>query len=330
MRFTLLAIAICLLGFSTISYADFDYGRTCPTVEAALTRIAQEREDAAVEALKTGKLTTMNVPVPIPGHYQGYWSLPGCENPDVTTVYTKYFSYSMIYGAEACIQQVRSVSEGKDFTEIRIPSDNIIKQLINEKTFQAGFTVDDAPADLEKTWSENVNPETPSFQFHYCGAPDPEHYQLHAPGLKLIRYLDHAVDICDQRNDLSFKDNSDCHHLLYVMADGNVDFELTKTEIKKALLMLNYLAFVNHNGAGIDNLTVSMEKAEKRAKKLANLAIQLLDTDGNGTLTRVEIVDNHKKMPNNSSEWYFFKKQFKSIANIFPSFDPDYVKKEEE
>lgn len=331
-RFAFSLIALGSLGVSSVSHAAFDYGRTCPTVQSALERIALERKDAAAEALKTGKVTTLNMPVPVPGNYQGYWSLPNCNEPDVTTIYTKYFSYSLIFGAEACLQKVRSIAEGSDFMEIRVPSDNLIKQMEEgEKSFEVGFTVEDKPADLEKSWSENVNPKTPVFKFNYCStAPDPEHYKLHAPGLKLIRYMDHAVDICDQRSDLAFKDNSDCHHLLYVMSDGNVDFELTAEEIKKALLMLNYLAFINHNGAAIDNLIGSMEKAEERAKKLAELAIKTLDTDGNGTLKRVEITDNYKKLPNNSPEWFYFKKQFKSLANMFPSFDPEYVKEEKE
>jgi hypothetical protein len=322
--YTLKAFVVCLLLtviFSEKASADFDYGHTCPTVEAALIRIAQEYEDAAMTALKTGNAAPKEVAVPIPGPYQGYWSLPNCNTPDVTTIYTKYFSYSLLFGAEACIQQVQNVAEGTDFTQISIPSDNIIKQYnAAENSFEAGFTVDDAPADLSKNWEENLNEEAPIFKFRNCPAPNPDHYKLHAPGLKLIRYMDHAVTLCNQSADLSFADNEDCHHLLMVIADKDVNFALSAEEIKKGLLMLNYLSFVNHNGASIDNLTGSMEKAERRAQTLANLMISLMDEDKSGTLTRLEIEENYKKLPNNSSEWYYFKKMFRSLDNIFPSF----------
>ena len=319
---------LSLSAFSSTSHAAFDYGHTCPTVEAALERLAIERENAAADALKSGNVeTSLNTHLPVPGKYQGYWALDNCEDPDVTTIYTKYFSYSLIYGAEACLQKVREVNEGQDFTEINIPSDNLVLQTKQDRLI-TGFTQDDAPADLQKSWESNLSNESPTFTFKYCQTPpDPEHYTLHAPGLKLIRYMDHALEICDQRRDLSFADNSDCHHLLFVMADGNVDFELTKDEIKKAVLMLNYLAFINHNGAAIDNLTVSMDKAADRATEMADVAMNIMDADGNGTLTRQEIEDNYKKLPQNSPAWYFVQKKFKEIANIFPTFDRDNLTK---
>jgi Ca2+-binding EF-hand superfamily protein len=48
--------------------------------------------------------------------------------------------------------------------------------------------------------------------------------------------------------------------------------------------------------------------------------ISLMDEDKSGTLTRLEIEENYKKLPNNSSEWDYFKKMFRSLNNIFPSF----------
>lgn len=319
-------LAAGFLSFAPAAYANFDYGHTCPTVEAALERLALEREDAAAEALKSGNAFagTLNNHLPVPGNFQGYWALDNCEDPDVTTIYTKYFSYSLIYGAEACLQKVRNVQQGQDFTEINIPSDNLILQQKQSDALITGFTQDDAPADLNKDWQNNLSKESPTFTFKYCQtAPDPERYPLHAPGLKLIRYMDHALELCDQRSDLAFADNDDCHHLLYVMADSDINFELDKDEIKKAVLMLNYLAFINHNGAEIDNLTVSMEKAEERAAEMADIAVTIMDSDGNGTLTRQEIEDSYKKLPQNSPAWYFVQKKFKEIANIFPTFDRD-------
>tara|TARA_R110002124_G_scaffold149220_1_gene314953 strand:+ start:90350 stop:91348 length:999 start_codon:yes stop_codon:yes gene_type:complete len=321
---SLKAISLCLLlsvSFSDKASADFNYGHTCPTVEAALIRIAQEHKDAAVNALKTGIAAPAEVAVPIPGPYQGYWSLPNCDTPDVTTIYTKYFSYSLMFGAEACLQQVENVAEGSNFTQITVPSDNIIKQYnAEEESFEAAFTVNDDPADLSKSWAENINEESPVFKFHKCSAPNPDHYKLHAPGLKLIRYMDHAVTICNQDPNLSFANNEDCHHLLLVIADADVNFEVSAEEIKKGLLMLNYLSFINHNGAAIDNLIGSMEKAEKRAETLSHLMITVMDEDKSGGLTRTEVENNYKKLPDNSSEWYYFKKMFKSLDNIFPSF----------
>ena len=44
---------LSLSAFSSTSHAAFDYGHTCPTVEAALERLAIERENAAADALKT-------------------------------------------------------------------------------------------------------------------------------------------------------------------------------------------------------------------------------------------------------------------------------------
>ena len=68
-------------------------------------------------------------------------------------------------------------------------SDNIIKQYnAEEESFEAAFTVNDDPADLSKSWAENINEESPVFKFHKCSAPNPDHYKLHAPGLKLILY----------------------------------------------------------------------------------------------------------------------------------------------
>ena len=63
-----------------------------------------------------------------------------------------------------------------------------------------------------------------------------------------------------------------------------------------------------------------MEKAEKRAETLSHLMITVMDEDKSGGLTRTEVENNYKKLPDNSSEWYYFKKMFKSLDNIFPSF----------
>lgn len=327
MRYPLLFCALFALsfgGFAEKSYADFDYGHTCPTVEAALKRIAQEREDAAKQALITGKEIVLNASLPktpIPGSFQGYWSLPSCAAPEASSIYTKYFSYSLIYGAEACLQKIRDVQKGLDFTQITLPSDNTINQLHKNEYYVAGFTARHTTADLEKSWYENTPEDSISFKFHSCEkAPDPEHFKTHAAGLKLIRYLDHALELCEQDSDLAFKDNEDCHHLLYVMADDNVDFELTAEEIEKALLMLNYLAFVNHNGAAEDLLKDSMRVSGEKAKVLAQLAIRMLDKDGNGTLKRTELDNFDKKLPKNETSWPYFQKKFDSLSNIFPSF----------
>jgi|TARA_R110002126_G_scaffold13118_7_gene57324 hypothetical protein len=307
-------------GFTQKAFADFNYGKTCPTVEAALQRLSQERADSAANALKTGSQTPLTTPTPIPGGFQGYWSLPNCDTPQASSIYTKYFSYSLIYGAEACLQKVRDVKKGLDFTQITLPSDNTVNQLHEKDHYIAGFTARDTLADLDKSWDENTPEDSVSFKFHYCPAPNPEHYKTHAPGLKLIRYLDHALELCEQSPDLAFKDNEDCHHLLFVMADDNVDFELTAEEIEKALQMVNYLAFANHNGAAEDLLRESMGVSAQKAKSLAQMAITRFDQDGNGTLKRTELDNFYKKVPQNEASWPYFKKKFHSLSNIFPSF----------
>lgn len=326
MRYPLLfcsLLALNLNAYSAKSYADFDYGHTCPTVEAALERLALEREDAARQALTTGKHIVINSSLPntpVPGNFQGYWSLPNCDAPKVTTIYTKYFSYSLIYGAEACLQKVHDVKQGADFTQITVPSDNTINKPLDDKRYIAGFTARNTLADLDKSWDENTPEQSAKFEFQLCSAPDAEHYKTHAPGLKLIRYMDHALEICNQREDLAFKDNEDCHHLLFVMADDTVDFELTAEEIEKALQMLNYLAFVNHEGAAEDLLKDSMAVSDIKAKKLAQIAIKMLDKDGDGTLKRTELDNFYKKLPQNETSWPYFEKKFQSLSNIFPSF----------
>lgn len=310
------------IGFTGNARAEFDYGRTCPTVEAALIRLAQERENAAAEALKTGQVSPLNFHnTPVPGNFQGYWSLPNCDTPDVTQVFTKYFSYSIIYGTEACLQKIRYIREGSNFTEFSVPSNYLVNRKLDDNSYITGFTLNNEPADLSKDWEGNRHPETQTFTFHYCPAPSPDHYKLHAPGLKFVRYLDHVLEICDQSQDLAFKNNEECHHLLYVMADDNVDFELTKEEIIKALKMLHYASYINHNGAMIENLRLSLDKAEKKAILFADLAVSLLDEDNNRTLKRTEITKNYKRLPEDSPEWFFFQRNFRSLGNIFPSFD---------